>query len=474
MQKFVAAFLIIALIHSLVSDDYALNVLAVTIFISGYAMYRIGKGLVLMEMMAFHCCLTCIMAPLMGFTFYGADSDIARLWVKVMTIEPNRYFDFVLPATIAYIIGLTFPFGKNKSIDFGESIGNQVMRIQQYLSDKTQMGLVLLAVGFACYYLRLTFMGPLQHLFQIFYYFLFTGVLYVYYQKTFRLKWLIYVGVFSLLAYDAIKTGMFTIVAYMSITIFSIFLLRKKIPLYRKLIFVAFGFSLFLVIQASKYNYRNATWTDNFEGSKAQVLREEMSDKITNFSALFSEKAFFPIYTRMNQGHNIQLVIQRIPDVQDFDYGGTLIQSMLSAFVPRLFWPDKPEVGGVFNMKHYVGVDLVGWSTNIGPIGEAWGNFGKFGGIIYMFFLGFFVRWCFTRIFVWSKKRPLLLLWIPVLFYEATFAIEGDSLQTFNSIFKAAFVVWGLSKVFPAIFGEEKELLKGNPKSAKFANPIGK
>jgi hypothetical protein len=462
MQKFVGAFLIIALIHSLVTTDYTLNVIAVTLFVSIYAMYRIGKGLVLMEMMAFHCCLTCILAPLMGFNFYGADSEIARLWVKVMTIDPDTYFEFVLPATIAYVIGLTFPFGKNKFTDYGDNVASIVTQIQKYLSDKTQMGLVLLGVGFVCYFLRLTFMGPLQHVFQIFYYFLFTGVLYVYYQKTFRLKWLIYFGVGSLLIFDAVKTGMFTIVAYMSITIFSIFLLKKRIPLYRKLIFVALGFSTFIVIQASKYNYRNATWVDNFEGSRASILQKEMGDKIDNFSSLFSEKAFFPIYTRINQGHNIQLVLQRIPAMQDYDYGESLFVALVSAFVPRLFWPDKPQLGGVYNMKHYLGVDLVGWSTNIGPIGEAWGNFGKWGGIIYMFFYGFFIRWCFTRLFVWSKKRPLLLLWIPVLFYEATFSIEGDSLQTFNSIFKAAVVVWALAKVFPAIFGEEKIVIKSN------------
>lgn len=470
MQKIVAPFLVIAMSYSLLSPDYTITVYTLLAFISLYVLYRIGKGLVLMEMMAFHCVLTCLFAPLIGFAVYNADSDIARLWVKVMTINPTEYFRFVLPATIAYIMGLLLPFGKNKKIDYGENINTTITRIQQYLSDKTQMGLILIAIGFSCYFLRQTFSGPLQHVFQIMYYFLFTGVLYVYYQKTFHLKWAIYLLVFGLLAYDAISTGMFTIVAYMSITIFSIFLLKKRIPFLRKVAFVTLGFCAFLIIQASKFNYRNTTWKESFEGSKTSVLQKEMEEKINNFSSLFSEKAFFPIYSRMNQGHNIQLVMQRIPAVQDFDYGGTLFEAFASAFVPRVFWPDKPELGGVFNMKHFVGIDLRGWSTNIGPIGEAWGNFGWLGGILYMFFYGLFIRWCFTRLFVWSKKRPLLLLWIPVLFYEATFSIEGDSLQTFNSIFKAAFVVWGISKVLPALFGEEKVVLKGN--TSTFSAPI--
>lgn len=462
MQKFVGPFLAVIFIFSLFSAEYAVAVYSLVAFLLLLVVYRIGKGLVLLEMMAFHCCLTCLVAPLIGFSVYTIDSDIARLWVKVMTIDPATYFGFVLPACIAYIIGLLFPFGKNRNIDYKENIINIVFKIQNYLSDKTQMGLVLLVIGGSCYFLQKSISGPAKHIFQLMYYFLFTGVLYVYYQKTFQLKWLIYIMVFGLLIYDAINTGMFTIVAYMSITIFSIFLLNKKVPFLRKLAFMALGFAAFLVIQASKYNYRTATWKESFEGSKTTVLSDEVQDKITNFSTLFSEKAFFPIYARLNQGYNIQLVMQRVPAVQDFDYGTTLIEAFASAFVPRLFWPDKPQLGGAFNMKHFVGFDLVGWSTNIGPVGEAWGNFGRAGGIIYMFFLGFFIRFCVTRLLKWSKKRPLLLLWIPVIFYEATFAIEGDSLQIFNSIFKAAFFVWMISKVFPSLFGEEKIVLKGS------------
>lgn len=471
MQKFVAPFLVIILVFSMFSTDYAIAVYSLVAFLLLLVLDRIGKGLVLLEMMAFHCCLTCLVAPLIGFQVYTIDSDIARLWVKVMTLDSGEYFSFVLPACIAYITGLLFPFGKNRNIDYKENITSIVSRIQVYLADKTQMGLMLLIIGGACYFLQKSISGPIKHIFQLMYYFLFTGLLYVYYQKTFRLKWLVYALVFGLLIYDAINTGMFTILAYMSITIFSIFLLNKKVPFWRKLVFMAFGFAAFLVIQASKYNYRTATWKESFEGSKTTVLSDEVQDKITNFSTLFSEKAFFPIYSRLNQGYNIQLVMQRVPAVQDFDYGTTLIEAFASAFVPRLFWPDKPTLGGAFNMKHFVGFDLVGWSTNIGPIGEAWGNFGRMGGIIYMFFLGLFIRFCVIKLFKWSKKRPLLLLWIPVLFYEATFAIEGDSLQIFNSIFKAAFFVWILSKVFPALFAEEKVVLKGN--SATFSMHMG-
>ena len=49
--------------------------------------------------------------------------------------------------------------------------------------------------------------------------------------------------------------------------------------------------------------------------------------------------------------------------------------------------------GGQYNMKYYTGLVIEGWSTNVGPVGEAYGSFGVTGGIMYMFCLGLFIRW---------------------------------------------------------------------------------
>ena len=94
----------------------------------------------------------------------------------------------------------------------------------------------------------------------------------------------------------------------------------------------------------------------------------------------------------------------------------------------------------------------------MGPLGEAYGSFGPAGGMMYMFFLALFIRWGYRLIFKLSAKTPLLIFWIPVMFYQITYSSETDSLQIFNSLIKSAFFVWLLVKLVPDWFGILKKI----------------
>jgi hypothetical protein len=145
--------------------------------------------------------------------------------------------------------------------------------------------------------------------------------------------------------------------------------------------------------------------------------------------------------------------MRRFPRIKQHDYGRNLLIAAASSFVPRFLWPDKPEAGGKFNMKYYANITLKGWSTNVGPLGEAYGSFGITGGIIFMLFLGLFVRWAYRKLFTLSRKIPLIICWIPVLFYQITYSAETDTLQILNSFIKSAFFVYILYKFLPEWFG---------------------
>lgn len=107
-------------------------------------------------------------------------------------------------------------------------------------------------------------------------------------------------------------------------------------------------------------------------------------------------------------------------------------------------------------MKYYAGVEIRGWSTNIGPLGEAYGSFGVVRGIIYMFFMGLLIRWAYRLVFIIARKIPLLICWVPVIFFQVISSAETDSLQIFNSLFKAAFFIWLIYKFIPKWFGIRK------------------
>jgi hypothetical protein len=167
---------------------------------------------------------------------------------------------------------------------------------------------------------------------------------------------------------------------------------------------------------------------------------------------LVSPNNYFFLYYRANQGFNVALVMRVIPAKMPFDNGSFLLVKIASSFVPRLLWPDKPEAGGLANMKYYADVDIKGYATSVGPLGEAYGSFGVVGGIIYMMGLGLFIRFAYKKVFVVAQKIPLIVLWIPVMFYQITYSSENDTLQILNSLIKSAFFIFILYKFLPTLF----------------------
>jgi hypothetical protein len=256
---------------------------------------------------------------------------------------------------------------------------------------------------------------------------------------------------------DALNSGMFTTTVYMSITIVSFFLLGKKIRFPVKLIAVSGAICALFVLQLVKGSFRKSTNKGRYTGSKAELFQDLVVEKAGGFNEIFSANAFFPIYVRLNQGFTTAMVMRRIPAIQPYDEGSSIAMTLAASVVPRILWEDKPESGGVYNMKHFAGFNLKGWSVNIGPVGEAYGNFGTGGGIIYMFFFGLFIGWAYVLVFKVSRKTPLIILWIPLLFFEVTYAMENDTLQALNSLIKAAVFLWLLNKLFPDLFGNRKK-----------------
>ena len=241
----------------------------------------------------------------------------------------------------------------------------------------------------------------------------------------------------------------------MSLTLFSFFFLGRKAKLWKKVLIFLIGVCVLVLIQSVKPAYRTLTWNKNYEGDKGMLFITLIADKIQN-PKFNSADDFFQIYIRANQGYNVALVMRRFPKQHPFDEGGNLATSLAASIVPRFLWPDKPEAGGKFNMYYYAGMTIVGWSTNVGPLGEAYGSFGKDGAIFFMILLGAFIRWAYKRVFSISRKVPLLIFWIPVLFYQVTYAAETDTLQILNSLFKSTFLVWILYRLAPQLFGMEK------------------
>jgi hypothetical protein len=433
---------------SLFSNDYR----TISYVLTGVSMFRLidkfGKGVILLEIILVYSCLIYLIAPILAYDIYNEKSAIAILWQKVMPVPEKSYFEYVMPAILAFGLGISFHPKQTPTADEMPNSLELVKAVKVKLLNAGQVGMVLMGLGLTFFFLKSFMPGAMQYVAQLFFYLLFTGILYVYFQPNFKAKTLVLTGAFLFIIFDAIRTGMFTTLVYMGVTIFSILLIGKKIKMQTKLLVMLLGIFLIMVIHLTKVGMRTST----SEGSRTDLFQELLVEKTGSLGSVFSEESFFPIYIRMNQGLNVCMVIRRIPYVQPYDDGKSIINSLLASFVPRFFWPDKPESGGVYNMKHFANFDLVGWSTNIGPVGEAYGNFGVEGGVIYMFFFGLFIRWAYFKVFQLAKRNPLFILWIPLLFFQVTYCMENDTLQAVNSLTKAAFFMWVLSRILPNLF----------------------
>jgi hypothetical protein len=419
---------------------------------------KMSKGIVLREVIALHASLTCLVMPVVGYTVYNRENDLANLFRRYMRVPEDVYFSFALPATALFIAALCWPIReRGMVIDEGPGLQQSLQRIRSALSAHYRQGLILVFSGMLITFITPFLPAGLTFFADLFFYAAFSGILYVYFSPTFKGKGLVMTLFLLFLLSGALRSGMFTVLAYMGATIFSFFLVGKKYPLAGKVAVFAGSLMLVLVLQSMKGTYRRYVWNKNFAGDQTSLFVNLFVENLQKGEALFDKRAFYQVHIRLNQGFNLSLVMNRIPNIKPHDGGQALMLSMASALVPRLFWPDKPEAGGKFNMLYYAGWRLYGgFSTNVGPLGEAYGAFGVPGGIFFMFLLGLFIRWVYARMFRLARNLPLLILWMPVLFYQTTYSAETDTLQIMNSLIKTAFFMWLLYKLFPRLFGASR------------------
>lgn len=435
---------------------------------------RLGKGIVLRELIALYSVFVCLVMPAAGYSYYTVNNHLAKLWGRFMPVAEDTYFSFALPAEALFVLAICWPIATKQVSDQGALLQAILGRCRKILLQIPNTSIYLITIGLVALTVSRYLPGFLQFIGTLVFWSSFAGVLYLFFTPEFKRKKLILIGFAILIFLLAVQNGMFTLVAYMGITIFSFFFLGRKTSFIKKLVAFLIGCSFLLVLQGTKGNYRKYIWNQGYQDDKSLLFANLFINQIGHFSDFFTPDAFFPIYYRTNQGFNISLVMRMFPAHKEFDYGANLGVSMAASIVPRLFWPDKPEAGGKFNMKYYTGTILSeGWSTNVGPLGEAYGSFGITGGIIYMFFLGGFIRWAYKRVFVLSVKTPLLIFWLPVIFYQVTYSAESDTLQIMNSVIKSAFFLWMLEKMAPGWFGVIKKKFRRNlpPKEKEFVSP---
>jgi len=421
---------------------------------------KLGKGIVLREVIALFNSLIYLFMPLMGYLFYTRSNPIAASFVRYMPVSKSTYFDLALPAVTGFILLLCWPIRSTYG-DEGEALKNIIDNGRKRLAGNHRIGIGMLIMGVVISFLIQYLPVSLQYVFTLFYFSSFAGLLYIYFAPEFPFKKTIMVLFVLFILSGSLRNGMFTILAYMGMTIFSFMFLNRKVALWKK--FIAFSLAVFvlIIIQTVKPEYRGSVLRKNKENKGTEFFNLAMK-RIENIENLITPNYMWPIYYRTNQGFYVGLVQRYIPRVKPYDDGENLLVIVASSFVPRFLWPDKPMAGGGANMKYYAGYTIKGYTVNVGPLGEAYGSFGVTGGIFYMMFLGLFIRFAYRSVFKIGSRIPLVIFWLPVLFYQVSYSGENDTLQILNSLVKSAFFIWILYKAFPQLLIPPKKLIQTN------------
>lgn len=455
-DKVYATLLFLIFLFSLITNWYRVLSICLVLLIIVMIMDKMGKGIVLRELMALHISFIYLLMPILGYEVYNEYNQLAKTWVRYMSIPEQEYFGYALPANAGFILILCWPLFRKNVSDEGAYLESLIKNARDILTNNFRMSFVLILLGV----LSFSFSGflpvELQFAFFLFYFAAFAGLLYIYFLPNDKRRFPVLMIFGSFIIAEALNSGMFTIIAYMGITLFSFFVMGQRYSFMRKLSFFVIGVVSLFFIQTVKQGYRKTLWKDGYQGNTAILFFTVAQSRLqTNLFENLSD-FYFPIYYRTNQGFNLVSVMRRFPNQIQYDEGSNLFISIASSFVPRALWPDKPEAGGKANMKYYAGINIKGWSTNVGPIGEAYASFGVFWGMVYMMLLALFIRGVYYLIFYWSAKIPLLLFWIPVLFYQVTYSAESDTLQILNSVIKSTFFIWILYRFYPRLFGVTK------------------
>lgn len=413
--------------------------------------YSMGRSFPVLDLTILFSIIQLLVMPILVYYLFNDDPYVKALKYD-MTISKEDYYSYMLPAVIALILGIKLPLGAGKQ-NFGnrEYFQSIIFNIRARLAGKEKTGLLLMGIGFSFGVFEKILPSSLYYFLFLFSKLTFVGIFYIYFSDSRNKKLYLILGLIIAL-FQALITGIFGDLVYLSVLSLLLLLAGRQLNFGRNIVLTIIGLFFVLLLQTIKKEYRNITW-GNESVDKTSVFLNIATDRALNFTDNFTVEGMFPTVVRFNQGMIVAKVMDYVPRNLEYQDGKTIWQSIAASFIPRFVWPDKPVAGGHENILLFTGFDIQGYSMNIGPYGEAWGNFGKTGGIVYMFFYALFFNYVLYRLFKHSEKDPTILLWVPYLFLNSI-QVETDTLLTVNTIIKGLLFIW----LFRMAFGKITKL----------------
>lgn len=378
-----------------------------------------------------------------GATFAYNGLDDYQYFMYVMKVPEAQYFSYVIPAVLLFIFGLHFNAGKLKGEIFDEK------RIFLFVQKFPRLPYLFIGIGFSASIISVFFGSELAFVFYLIGSFKFIG-LFLLILGTKQLKLLPMLLVIGSIVSSSLGSGMFHDLLTWVIFTASIFGIKYKYSLKTKLLGLATFIIIVAIIQVMKGSYRQVIGAASSEAGLEAFSK--LAEKENKDLGLLSFERLAPSNVRINQGFIITNIMLVVPERVPYENGAEMLQIFEAAILPRFLAPNKLRAGDKKIFTKYTNIGLTeGTSMGLSSLGDAYVNWGAFGGCIFMLFLGLLYNYILSLFYKESRNYPILILFTAMVFY---YPIRPDcELQTIlGHLFKSCMLIILIINVWKGYF----------------------
>ncbi len=399
----------------------------------------IGTLIPTRHLLGFFMCVQYFVGPVLAYN--GLDQY--QYFQYRMKIPETEYFSYAMPAVLFFILGVHSIASKDEVEKVSE------VNIAKFYLKNPLMPYYLIGIGFLSSVISSFFSADLAFVFYLLGGLKFIGlfILILGSQQFNLLSMILVIG--SIIS-SSFNEGMFHDLLTWLIYTIAVFAIRFRFNILIKVIGIISLILLVTIIQVLKGSFRDELKNraeDSGTETFLEVYRQqEQTTGVLNFENLAQSNV------RINQGFIITHIMDRVPNIIPFQQGEEMYLILEAAILPRVLAPNKLNAGDQQLFVKYSGIKLTkGTSMGLSSLGDAYINFGKFGGVVFMYFLGLLYSKVLDVFYRKSFDFPMLSLFVPLVFY---FPIRPDcELQTLlGHLVKSIFLVWVIFLVFGKYF----------------------
>jgi hypothetical protein len=402
--------------------------------------YSIGLILPVRYLAGSLMCVQMLVGP--AFAYNGLDEY--QLGFLKMQVDESTYFSYVIPATIMFLIGLRIKFNRNISDEF-----ININQLKEYVKYNQQTMYTFIVIGFISSLVSPFFSAEIGFVFTLFGSFKFVGLFMIILGDN-KLKPISLFVVLASIILSSLGQAMFHDLIIWMLFMGSVFSIKYKPSNYLKFGLAVFFIVMAIFIQMLKGDYREATWKEGKEGNISNFAATTKTKNDQN--ELFTLEKLKQSNIRINQGFIITNIMNNVPEKENYSNGKELMEILEAAILPRVIAPNKLNAGDRFFFMKWAGFPIAaGTSMGLSSIGDGYINFGQFGGMIFMFFLGLLFSFVISVFYKHSFEYPILYLLPTLVFY---YPMRADcELQTIlGHLFKSCFLIFIVLKVWKRHF----------------------